>query len=112
MRKHDLHSDRGQRWCVNTDPELSRKGSEIAGLYLSPPENAIVLSVDEKPSIQAPERTQGYTRLPNGRAVSGFAHEYERRGTMTLFAALEKPLLAWLRLTITKAAGAGSSWIS
>jgi hypothetical protein len=47
--------------------------------------NAIVLSVDEKPSIQALERAQSYIRLPNGRAVS----EYKRHGTTTLFAALE-----------------------
>jgi transposase len=59
------------------------------GLYLKPPENAIVLSVDEKPSIQALERAQSYIRLPNGWAVSGFAHEYKRHGTTTLFAALE-----------------------
>jgi transposase len=89
MRKHDLHLDRRQSWCVSTDPEFSRKASEIVGLYLNPPENAIVLGVDEKPSIQALERAQGYIRLPNGRAVSGFAHEYERHGTTTLFAALE-----------------------
>src|SRR5271165_6254649 len=89
MRKHDLHLDRRQSWCVSTDPEFSRKASEIVGLYLNPPENAIVLSVDEKPSIQALERAQGYIRLPNERAVSGFAHEYERHGTTTLFAALE-----------------------
>jgi transposase len=74
---------------VSTDPEFSRKASEIVGLYLNPPENAIVLGVDEKPGIQALERAQGYIRLPNGRAVSGFAHEYERHGIMTLFAALE-----------------------
>lgn len=66
MRKHDLHLDRRQSWCVSTDPEFSRKASEIVGLYLNPPENAIVLSVDEKPSIQALERAQGYIRLPNG----------------------------------------------
>ena len=89
MRKRDLHLDRRQSWCVSTDPEFSSKASEIVGLYLNPPENAIVLSVDEKPSIQALERAQGYIRLPNGRAVSGFAHEYERHGTTTLFAALE-----------------------
>jgi transposase len=89
MRKHDLHLDRRQSWCVSTDPEFSRKVSEIVGLYLKPPENAIVLSVDEKPSIQALERAQGHIRLPNGRAVSGFAHEYERHGTTTLFAALD-----------------------
>jgi hypothetical protein len=80
MRKHDLHLDRRQSWCVSTDPQFSRKASEIVGLYPNPPENAIVLSVDEKPSIQALERAQGYIRLPNGRAVSGFAHEYERHG--------------------------------
>jgi hypothetical protein len=46
MRKHDLHLDRRQSWCVSTDPEFSRKASEIVGLYLNPPENAIVLSID------------------------------------------------------------------
>jgi hypothetical protein len=76
-------------WCVSTDPEFSRKASEIVGLYLNPPENAIVLSIDEKPSIQALKRAQGYIRLPSGRAVSGFAHGYQRHGTTTLFAALE-----------------------
>jgi transposase len=89
VRKHDLQLDRRQSWCVSTDPEFSRKASEIVGLYLNPPENAIVLGADEKPSIQALERVQGYIRLPNGRAVSGFAHEYERHRTTTLFAALE-----------------------
>jgi hypothetical protein len=47
---------------VSIDPEFSRKESEIVDLYLNPPENAIVLSVDEKPSIQALERAQGYIR--------------------------------------------------
>jgi len=89
MRKHDLHLDRRQSWCVSTDPEFARKASEIVGLYLKPPENAIVLCFDEKPNIQALERAQGYIRLPSGRAVTGFAHEYERHGTTTLFAALE-----------------------
>ena len=46
MPKHDLHFDRRQSWCVSTDPEFSRKASEIVGLYLNPPENAIVFSVD------------------------------------------------------------------
>ena len=59
------------------------------GLYLSPPENAVVLCVDEKPSIQALERAQGWLRLPNGKALTGFSHEYKRHGTTTLFAALE-----------------------
>lgn len=49
----------------------------------------MVLAVDEKPAIQALERAQGYLKLPNGRALTGFAHEYKRRGTTMLFAALE-----------------------
>jgi transposase len=48
-----------------------------------------VLAVDEKPAIQALERAQGYLKLPNGRSLHGQAHEYRRRGTTTLFAALE-----------------------
>jgi len=58
------------------------------GIYLSPPDQAVVLCVEEKPSIQALERAQGYLRLPNGQALKGFSHEYERHGTITLFAAL------------------------
>lgn len=76
-------------WCVSTDPEFAAKAADIIGLYLDPPENAIVVCVDEKPHIQALERAQGYLRLPNGRAITGFAHEYKRHGTTTLFAALE-----------------------
>src|SRR4029079_16829688 len=48
---------------------------------------AIVLCVDEKPSIQALERAQGYLKLPNGRALTGHSHDYRRHGTTTLFAA-------------------------
>lgn len=76
-------------WCVSTDPEFAAKAADIVGLYLDPPDNAIVLAVDEKPAIQALERAQGYLKLPNGRALTGFAHEYKRRGTTTLFAALD-----------------------
>lgn len=59
------------------------------GFYLNSPENALVLSVDEKPSIQALERAQGHLRLPDGKAVNGFSHCYKRHETTTLFAALE-----------------------
>ncbi len=48
----------------------------------------MVLAVDEKPHIQALERAQGYLKLPNGRALRGFSHDYKRHGTTTLFAAL------------------------
>jgi transposase len=74
---------------VSTDPEFSRKAADVVGLYINPPQNALVLCVDEKPCVQALERAQGWIRLPNGRALTGFAHEYKRHGTTTLFAALE-----------------------
>jgi transposase len=76
-------------WCLSSDPEFAAKAAAIVGLYLAPPENAIVLAVDEKPAIQALERTQGYLKLPNGRSLHGQAHEYKRCGNSTLFTALE-----------------------
>ena len=56
---------------------------------MAPPENAIVLAIDKKPSIQALERSQGYLKLPNGRVMTGQSHDYKRHGTTTLFAALD-----------------------
>jgi transposase len=70
-------------------PRLRAKAAEIVGLYLDPPDGALVLAVDEKPSIQALERAQGYLKLPNGRALTGQSHDYKRHGTTTLFAALD-----------------------
>jgi transposase len=78
---------RRRRWCISTDPEFAPKAADIVGIYLHPPENAVVLSVDEKPHIQVLERAQGYLRLPNGKTLSGFSHDYKRHGTTTLFAA-------------------------
>jgi hypothetical protein len=71
------------------DPEFPRKSSEIAGLYLDPPENAIVVCMDEKPAIQALERAHGWLKLPNGPALTGTNHEHRRHGTSTPFAALK-----------------------
>ena len=79
---------RRHSWCLSTDPEFAAKAADIVGLYLDPPENAVVICVDEKPGIQALERAQGWLRLPDGRSLTGFAHEYKRHGTTTLFAAL------------------------
>jgi transposase len=76
-------------WCESTDPEFIAKAADVVGLYMAPPENAIVISVDEKPSIQALERAQGYLKLPNGRTLTGHSHDYKRNGTSTLFAAFE-----------------------
>ena len=74
-------------WCESNDPEFAAKAAEVVGLYMAPPENAIVISVDEKPSIQALERRQGYLKMPSGRALTGQSHDYKRHGTTTLFAA-------------------------
>jgi transposase len=68
---------------------LPKKTADVVGLYLATPENAVVLSFDEKLCIQALERAQGWLKMPNGRALTRFAHEYKRHGTSTLFAALD-----------------------
>ena len=89
LRKYGIYLQRRRSWCVSTDPQFAQKAADIIGLYLDPPENAVVISVDEKPAIQALERAQGWLRLPNGQALRGHTHEYKRHGTTTLFAALE-----------------------
>ena len=72
---------------LSNDPAFVEKVRDIAGLYLAPPENALVLCVDEKSQIQALERTQPV--LPMGLGyVEGITHDYIRHGTTTLFAAL------------------------
>jgi transposase len=88
LRQHGISLQRRRSWCISTDPAFARKAADIVGLYLDPPKNALVLAVDEKPSIQALERAQGWIRLPNGKALTGFSHCYTRHGTTTLFAAL------------------------
>ena len=88
LRKHGIHLQRRHSWCISTDSQFTEKAADIVGLYLSPPENAVVIGVDEKPAIQALERAQGYLRLPSGKAITGYNHEYKRHGTTTLFAAL------------------------
>jgi len=89
LRRHGISLRRRRSWCISTDPEFVPKAADVVGLYLHPPQNAVVLAVDEKPQIQALDRAQGWLRLPSGAAVTGFAHGYKRHGTTTLFAALE-----------------------
>ena len=78
LRAHKIDLAARKSWCESNDPEFAAKAADIVGLYLAPPENAIVLCVDEKPSIQALERKQGYLKLPNGRALTGQSHDYKR----------------------------------
>ena len=74
---------------MSTDPEFAPKAAEVVGLYLNPPLNALVLSVDEKPSIQAIERPSGYVETDSGAVVRALKSTYKRHGTLHLFAALE-----------------------
>ena len=89
LRRHGISLVRRRSWWFSTDPEFAAKAAAIVGLYLGPPENALVVCVDEKPAIQALERAQGWLKLPSGKAVTGFSHEYKRHGTTTLFTALD-----------------------
>ena len=89
LRKHGVCLRRRRSWCVSTDPEFDRKAADIVGLYLNPPENAVVISVDEKPSIQALTRTQGYVHGHDGRILRAYKSTYRRNGTLNLFAALQ-----------------------
>ncbi len=89
LRKEGICLSRQRSWCVSTDPEFTAKAADVIGLYLNPPENALVLSVDEKPSIQALERPTGYVKTYNKKIVRGFKSTYKRHGTLNLFAALQ-----------------------
>lgn len=89
LRKEGICLSRQRSWCVSTDPEFAAKAVDIVGLYLNPPEKALVLSVNEKPSIQALERATGYVETDNGKIVRGYKSTYKRHGTLNLFAALE-----------------------
>lgn len=89
LRREGIYLRRVRSWCVSTDKEFAPKSAEIVGLYLDPPVNAVVLSVDEKPSIQAIERPGGYVETDSGAVVRALKSTYKRHGTLNLFAALE-----------------------
>jgi transposase len=87
LRANGLKPHLVRTYKVSRDPEFATKVKDIVGLYLSPPDNAIVLSVDEKTSIQALERTQLPLPLRQGRAAR-HTHDYKRHGVLDLYAAL------------------------
>src|SRR5467141_3200373 len=88
LRRHDLKPHRVRTYKVSRDPAFVAKVRDVVGLYLNPPEHAVVLSVDEKTSIQALERTQRPLPLRSGRATR-HTHDYKRHGIVDLYAALE-----------------------
>jgi len=88
LRKDGIQLRRQRSWCVSTDPQFAAKAADIIGLYLEPPLNALVVCVDEKPSIQALQRKTGYVFTSSGKLVRGLKSTYQRHGTINLFAAL------------------------
>ena len=89
LRREGIYLQRPRSWCVSTDREFAPKAAAVVGLYLNPPVNAVVLSVDEKPSMQAIEQSSGYVETDSGAVVRALKSTYKRHGTLNLFAALE-----------------------
>jgi putative transposase len=87
-RAFGIQPHRQKHFKLSTDPFFVEKVRDIVGLYLNPPDNAMVLCVDEKSQIQALDRTQPLLPLGLG-YVEGVSHDYVRHGTTTLFAALD-----------------------
>lgn len=85
--QHHLQPHRIKTFKISNDPHFEEKLCDVVGLYLDPPEHAIVLSVDEKSQIQALDRTQKSLPMFPGR-LGTLTHDYQRHGTTTLFAAL------------------------
>jgi len=86
-RAHGLRPHLVRQFKLSNDPQFAAKLQEIVGLYVNPPDRAIVLSVDEKSQIQALDRTQPGLPMKKGRAGT-ITHDYKRHGVTTLFAAL------------------------
>jgi transposase len=87
-REHGLKPHRVETFKLSNDPKFVEKVRDIVGLYVNPPEHALVLSVDEKSQIQALDRTQPGLPMKKGRGAT-MTHDYKRHGTTTLFAALD-----------------------
>jgi transposase len=86
-REHGLKPHRVEAFKLSNDPRFVEKLTDVVGLYLSPPEHAVVLSCDEKSQIQALDRTQPGLPLKPGRCGT-MTHDYKRNGTTSLFAAM------------------------
>jgi len=87
-RAHKLQPHRAKTFKLSRDPKFLEKMTDVVGLYLNPPQQAMVLCVDEKSQIQALDRTQPGLPIKKGRCGT-MTHDYKRNGTTTLFAALD-----------------------
>jgi transposase len=86
-REHGLQPHKIRQFKLSSDPRFATKLLDTVGLYVDPPEHAVVLSIDEKSQIQALDRTQPGLPMKKGRCGT-MTHDYKRNGTTTLFAAL------------------------
>ena len=89
LREHRINLARKRTWCISTDPDFTAKAADVVGLYLAPPEMAMVLCVDEKPNMQVLERLTGYAISSDRKIVKGMESTYKQHGTLNLFAALD-----------------------
>jgi transposase len=85
---HGLKPHLVRTFKLSNDPHFVEKLRDVVGLYMNPPEHALILSIDEKSQIQALDRTQPGLPMNKGRAAT-MTHDYKRHGTTTLFAALD-----------------------
>ncbi len=96
LQRQGIHLQRSRTRCVSKDKNFATKAADVVGLYLDPPADAVltcgkpvVLSVDEKPSIQAIERPTGYVKTEDSGIVRAQQSTYKRHGTVNLFASLD-----------------------
>jgi transposase len=108
-KAHGLKPHLTTTFKISNDPHFTEKLEDVVGLYLNPPENAVVFSADEKSQIQALDRTQPGLPLKKGRAGT-MTHDYKRHGTTTLFAALN--ILTGAVLGICKPRHTHAEWLS
>ena len=88
LQANDIKPHLTRTFKVSKDPQFKDKATDVVGLYVNPPHNAIVLSVDEKTSVQALDRTQPMLPLTKGQ-IERHTHDYKRNGVVDLYAALE-----------------------
>jgi len=103
LRKEGIQLQRHRSWCISIDPEFTTKSADIIVLHLNPPQNALVIPIDEKPSIQATERPGDHVYTSGGKIVRGLKSTYKRHGTLNLFAALNVATgMIQSKMTVTK----------
>ena len=78
LKKEGIYLHRSRSWCVSMDAEFTEKSANIIGLYMNPPLHALVISVDEKPSIQILERTTGFIETRDRTIITACKSIYKR----------------------------------